>query len=206
MRFQDRDAMAFKVFRKDADGIYPTRLRGAKLCEWLFTNIPSSGEAVFMIVPSQREDRKNGYWLKLSFKDGAFRGGTISMVRNFLPIGVWPTFIQGRDVYEQVENAWAEFKDMSAPEMEFNFKDAKLEMLTKCGQTEWADFLRNRDCCVTYLTNMSIEYLDNSVEFSTEVTECVRKFEAACDKYEREHWGKVEFEDPCPVKEFYRYF
>ena len=28
MRFQDRDAMTFKVFRKDADRIYPTRVRG----------------------------------------------------------------------------------------------------------------------------------------------------------------------------------
>ena len=205
MRYTDRDAMSFKIYRKDSDRIYPYRVKGCNVCRFLPIYLPEHGTAEYMIVPGEKAYRKNGYWLSLSFNDGDLVGGEVSMVRNFLPIGAWPTFVRGRDVFEKIENAWAEFKDMTVPGIEYNFKDVKLEELTERGQTEWVDFLRMRDACIVHLTNMSIEYIDDSPELSTEISECIRKFEAACDKYEREHFGDIEFADPCPYKELRRF-
>lgn len=205
MRYSDRDKAAFKIYRNDTDRIYPTRTRGSNVARYILINKPEEDDAEYMIVPGEKAYRKNGYWLNLSFKGGQFNGGFVYRVRNFLPIGEWLVMRQGKTIFEQVDNAWAEYKDLSAAGQEYNFTDVKMEQLLKRGQEEWLDFLRMRDACIVHLTNMSIEYIDNDVDFSSKIGMCITKFENACDEYEKKRFGGIEFKDPCPMREYERF-
>jgi len=204
MRFQDRDAMTFKVFRKDADRIYPTRARGSRICEWLSINVPTHGVASYCVVPAQRESRKNGYWFEIDFKEGKFNGACVLRVVNFLPVGLWPVFGKGKTIFEKIQSAWDEFKDLSRPEMLYNFKDIKEDELLDRAQTDWVEFLRKKKAAVAGLAALSADYFEDAA-FSSKVGLCISRVEEACDRYEKERWGDFEFEDPCPVKEYERF-
>lgn len=197
--------MTFKVYRKDASSISPTRVRGAKVCECLFIEIPTAGEAVFMIVPSQREDRRTGYWLELAFKDGDFTGGSAYMVRNFLPVGVYPIMVYGSDVYERVETAWFDFKEVSQPSRVLDFTDCRERELEKRGQDEYCAFVRRENAAKHALELLNTLMADcRDVYLSMDAV--IADVDNICGKYEKRRFGKIMFEDPCPVGEHRRVF
>lgn len=204
MRYSSVDKVSFKVFRSDADNAAPYRVKGCDVCRYIPINIPFNGKATFRIVPGEKAYRKNGYWLDMFFKGGDFAGGTVYMVRNFLPIGAYPILIQGNDVHEKIGNAWQDFRDLAAPGNEYMFKDIKKDELLDRAQLEWVDFLNKRDSAVAALAKMSVDYWEDP-HLSPEVGMCISKFQNACDRYEKKRWGKVEFEDPCPIGEWGRF-
>ena len=206
MRFQDRDAMTFKVFRKDADRIYPTRVRGSRICDWFSVNVPTHGVVNYCVVPSQKESRKTGYWFEIGFKEGKFNGACVLRVVNFLPVGFWPAFGKGKTIFEKIQSAWEEFKDLSRPEMISNFKDIKEDELLDRAQTDWVEFLRHRSAVTEALNDMYAKYLDYSEgSMSKEILGVLKRLGVIWDRYEKEQWGDIEFEDPCPAKEYERF-
>lgn len=197
--------MTFKLFRKDGGIGKITRVKGAKVCECLFTDIPTEGKAVFMIVPSQKEDRKTGYWLELGFQDGDFTGGVVYMVRNFLPIGVYPVMVYGSDVYEKVETAWFDFKDVTQPSRVLDFTDCRERELERRRQDEYRTFVKSENaakCALQVLGTFMADDRDMYLWLDALVT----GVDNICGKYEKRRFGKLMFEDPCPKTEDRRYF
>lgn len=196
--------MSYKIYREDTERIYPYRVKGCDVCRYFSTYVPSRGESTFMIVPGEKTYRKSGYWISLFFGDGKLKGGTVFRVINFLPIWAYEVSVEGGNEFERVENAWGQYKEVTKPGNEYMFEDIKKGELLDRAQTDWVDFINKKEAAVSALASISVDYWEDAY-FSSEVGMCISKLQNACDRYEKSRWGKIEFEDPCPIGEYERF-
>ena len=205
MRYSDRDRIAYKCFTLEETRIYPSRVKGKDIPQWLELTLPMTLKRTIRIVPSQKADRRNGYWLDIACENGKFKCATAYMVRNFLPVGTWPIMRNGNTEAQVAENIWEEFKTLTIPEFEANFIDCKKSELEDRrhfkGVNEWLDLLERYEDAGAAICRL-IDKADDK-----EASELNRLLEALCnvvDGMERKRYGGIEFEDLYDIPEYHR--